>query len=298
MVNLFRNANKVKDISHLVSAAYRSLKQFPPNLKKIFAILILLNLLIYSVAALAVKPLVFDEAGLLTDEQVLELDNEANTLSDKYAMDIVITTTNDADGKSSREYADDYFDYGGFGQGVDFDGILFLLDMDNREAYISTSGSGIRYLTDERIERVLDRVFDSGLSDGDYFGAISAFIDATQSYLELGIPSNQYNQSEESKENKLSIFDILLALVGGTTTGGIFYGITKSRYKLRNPGNPFSYKNNSIVNIANTKDELVDTFVTHRVIPKPSNTKSSSSGRSSTHTSSSGRSHGGGGRRF
>ena len=298
MVNLFRNANEVKDIPHLVSAVCRNCKQFPRNLKKIFAILIFLNLLIYSVAVLAAKPLVFDEAGLLTDEQVLELDDEANRLSDKYAMDIVITTTNDADGKSSMEYADEYFDYGGFGQGVDFDGILFLLDMDNREAYISTSGSGIRYLTDERIERVLDRVFDSGLSNGDYFGAISGFIDATQNYLELGIPSNQYNQPEESKDNKLTIFDMLIGLVGATTTGGIFYCITKSRYKLRNPGNPFSYRNNSIVNIVNTNDELVDTFVTHRIIPKPSNTNSSSSGRSSTHTSSSGRSHGGGGRKF
>ena len=85
------------------------------NHRKIFAILIFFNLLIYSVAVLATKPLVFDEARLLTNEQVLELDKEANILSDKYAMDIVITTTNDAEGKSSMEYADDYFDYGGFG---------------------------------------------------------------------------------------------------------------------------------------------------------------------------------------
>ena len=29
--------------------------------------------------------------------------------------------------------------------------------MDNRETYISTTGQGIRYLTDVRIEAVLDR---------------------------------------------------------------------------------------------------------------------------------------------
>ena len=213
-------------------------------------------------------------------------------------MDIVITTTNDAQGKSSREYADDYFDYNGFGVGSDFDGILFLIDMDNREAYISTSGIGIRYLTDERIERILDSVFDSGLSDGDFYGASMVFLNVTRNFLEQGIPSNQHTV-EEKAPNRVTLFDVILGLIGGTGAGGAFYTTTKSRYKLRNPGNPFSYKNNSFVNIANTDDKIIDKVVTHRIIPRPTNTnRPSGGGRSTTHRSSSGRSHGGGGRKF
>ncbi len=246
----------------------------------------------------AYKELVFDEVGLFTEEEWVSLESEVNRLASDYNMDIVITTTNDTKGKSSREYADDYFDYGGFGQGQDRDGILFLIDMDNREAYISSSGLGIRYLTDQRIEGVLDEVFDSGLGDGDYYGASQGFLRKTRQYLEAGIPSNQYS-ADEKEPNRVTLFDMLIGLVGGTATGGIFYGSTKSAYKLKNPGNPFSYRNNSIVNIGPGEDRLIDSAVTHRIIPRPpKGGGSSGGGRSTTHRSSSGRTHGGGGRKF
>ena len=269
------------------------------NYRRLFTMMLVICILaINSVVVFAYKNLVFDEAGLLTEDQIISLENEANDLEQLYSMDIVITTTNDTQGKSSREYADDYFDYNGFGVGPDYDGILFLLDMDNREAYISTSGIGIKYLTDERKERVLDVVFDSGLADGDFYGACWGFLNGTRSYLEKGIPSDQHTVEEE-EPNGLTLFDAIIGLIGGIATGGFFYGTTKSRYKLRNPGNPFSYRNNSIVNIAASEDKLVDSFVTHRIIPKPKPPSGrSSGGRSTVHRSSSGRSHGGGGRKF
>ena len=69
--------------------------------------------------------------------------------------------------------------------------------MDNREAYISTSGIAIRYLTDLRLDKILDRVFDEGLLDGDYYGAAMGFLKGTRTYLEAGIPSDQYNEPEK-----------------------------------------------------------------------------------------------------
>lgn len=244
------------------------------------------------------KNLVFDEANLLTNSEILLLEEEANRISDKYNMDIVIVTTNDAQGKSSRDFADDYFDYGGFGRGSEYDGILFLLDMDNREAYISTTGIGIRYLTDQRIESVLDSVFDGGLSSGNYYGAILGFLDRTEFFLEQGIPSGQYNQPEP-EPNTLTFEEVIFSLIGGIIAGGLFYIINKSRYKMGRRHNPYSYRANSIVNFTARDDKLINTFVTHRVIPKNNNISGgSSSGRSTTHRSSSGRSHGGGGRKF
>ena len=274
------------------------IKRFNKTLLSITLLLLLIfsNTLIVN----AYKELVFDEAGLFSSDERVSLENEANALSEEYNMDIVITTTNDAGGKSSREYADDYYDYNGFGQGADRDGILFLIDMDNREAYISTFGIGIRYLTDQRIEGVLDEVFDSGLADGDYYGAGMGFLTKTRSYLQAGIPSNQYS-ADEKEPNRLTLFDVLIGLIGGTATGGMFYGTTRSSYKFRNPGNPFSYKNNSIINVAQNEDKLIDSFVTHRIIPRPptgGGGLGGGGGRSTTHRSSSGRTHGGGGRKF
>jgi uncharacterized protein len=262
-------------------------------------ILFILILITSSINVWAAEQLVYDEASLLTKSEIEEIEAEASALSESHNMDIVIVTTEDAQGKSSRAYADDFFDYGGFGVGPDYDGILFLIDMDNREAYISTSGKGIKYLTDERIERVLDEVFDSGLSDGDYYGAVRGFLSGTQRYLEAGIPDNQYIYEERVKS--ISSIDVIIALGGGIIAGALFYISVKARYAMRNPGNSFSYKTNSIVNMANTEDRLIDTFVTHRIIPKPTNNNrpgGGGGGRSTVHRSSSGRSHGGGGRKF
>ena len=61
-------------------------------------------------------------------------------------------TTEDAEGKTSEEYADDYYDYNGYAE----DGALYLIDLDNGSVWISTAGKMIRYLTDERIDAVID----------------------------------------------------------------------------------------------------------------------------------------------
>ena len=266
------------------------------------ALILILSLVVFVLNPIvsAEKKLVFDDAMLFTEDEIVKLEEEANNLSNDYNMDIVIVTTDDADGKTPREYADDYFDYGDFGVGDNNDGILFLIDMDNSEAYISTSGIGIRYLTDMRIEKILDIVFDDGLLDGDYYGATMGFISGTKTYLEAGIPSNQYNEPEDIKlENKLTVTDVIISIIGGIIVSSIFYFATKSSYKTPRTANPFSYRNNSFVNLTSQEDRLVDTFITHRIIPKPTNNNSSSStGRSTTHTSSRGRSHGGGGRKF
>ena len=124
------------------------------------------------------------------------------------------------------------------------------------------------------------------------------FLSGAEYFLKEGIPGNQYNYQEKVKS--ISIFDVAIALGGGTIAGALFYISVKSRYSMKNPGHSFSYKTNSIVNVANTEDRLVDSFVTHRIIPKPTNTNSSGGGggRSTVHHSSGGKSHGGGGRKF
>ncbi|MDR7855984.1 TPM domain-containing protein [Tissierella sp.] len=269
------------------------------SIKGMFFILIIL-ILFSSITVFADKSFVFDDAMLFNEEGIIGLEEKANLLSTSYNMDIIIVTTNDAMGKTSMEYADDFFDYNGFGVGDNFDGILFLIDMDNGEAYISTSGIGIKYLTDERIERVLDDVFDSGLVEGDYYGATLGFLKGTEEYLKAGIPSDQHNYPEEPKEkNRLTFFDLIISLLGGLGSFGIFFISIKSKYKMKKPVKPLNFRNNSIVSFTENEDKLIDSFVTTRVIPKPqNNSSSSSSGRSTTHKSSSGRSHGGGGRKF
>ena len=95
---------------------------------------------------------VYDMADLFTDEEEKQLSEQAQVLSDTMKMEAVIVTTEE-NSDSAQVFADGFYMEGGFGTGSDHSGILFLIDMDNRELYISTNGQMIRYMTDSRIDR-------------------------------------------------------------------------------------------------------------------------------------------------
>ena len=126
---------------------------------------------------------VFDDAQLFTAAQKQALEEDVAALKAQMCMDVVIVTTADAQGKHARAYADDYYDDNGFGVGEGHDGVLFLVDMDNREAYISTCGNMIDVLTDGRIDDILDSIAPR-LQDQNYAGAAQIFLSQTQAYFE------------------------------------------------------------------------------------------------------------------
>lgn len=76
--------------------------------------------------------------------------------------------------------------------------------MDNRELYISTTGQMIRYMTDSRIEDVLDDVYGYA-SDADYYGAASAFLADTETCYANGISKDQYNYDTETGKTAVTI---------------------------------------------------------------------------------------------
>lgn len=133
---------------------------------------------------------VFDQAGLFTTAKITSFEHTIDYIQSNYSIDVAIVTTNDAQGKSSMAYADNFYDDHGIGYGNAKDGVLLLIDMDNREAYISTSGIMIKYLTDSRINTMLDHLMPS-LGGQDYSHAAECFLYDTKVYLNEGIPENQ-----------------------------------------------------------------------------------------------------------
>ena len=87
---------------------------------------------------LAAEDRVFDDAKLFSTDEITQLNDKIAALISELNQDFVIVTTNDAQGATAQEYADDYYDEHGFGIGANKTGVLFLIDMDNREVYIST----------------------------------------------------------------------------------------------------------------------------------------------------------------
>lgn len=268
-------------------------KRFPLALLGILFLVMALS----SVIVFGGETKVFDDANLFSPQEKNEIEAEATKLSLNHQMDIIVVTTRDANGKTSREYADDFYAEHNLGVGNNQSGILFLIDLDNGEVYISTSGEGIRYLTDQRIKNTVKAVLDSGLGEGAYFAGTKSFLRETNKYLESGIPAGQQSQDESVKaKNSLTPGEGIISLLSGIFLSAGFFFRTKSKYKMENPAKPQTFKENSLINLKVEQDNLLETSTVHQMISKP--VQKDSADQSTTHTSASNKTHGGGGAKF
>ena len=192
--------------------------------KKTGYLLLTLLLLLVPVSAWADGTAVDDQAGLFSQEEEQELTDRIEELTADWNMDFVVVTTEDAEGKTSEEYADDYYDYNGYAD----DGALYMIDLDNGSVWISTAGKMIRYLTDARIDAEIDAGYDN-LKAKNYAGGILEMLNETESYLEDGIPSDQYNYDTEtgkiSRYRSITVYEAIGAAVIALLCGVVAWGL-------------------------------------------------------------------------
>lgn len=240
---------------------------------------------------------VYDYANLLEDSEEKTLSTMANEISERLQLDTVIVTIRDSEGKSSMEYADDFFDYNGFGYGNDYTGILLLVNMQEREVWISTTGKAIRYFNDNDIDKTIDVIYGD-LKNGEYFNSAYKFLKTVDSHV------NEYINWEKVKDLPLHLrysrIQILaVCLIIGLTVSAIVLGVMLGLHRLSfSPApNASVYLTDKEVSLFRSEDRFMSTHTSRRS-RNSSSSGGGSRGGGSTHTSSSGRSHGGGGRKF
>ena len=88
--------------------------------------------------------LLVDDAALLTAGEASELTAALEEISTRQELEVaLITVPSLPDGYTAQSYADNIYDYYGYGWGDDDDGILLLLSMGEREWAVTTYGYGI-----------------------------------------------------------------------------------------------------------------------------------------------------------
>ena len=251
---------------------------------------------------------VYDFANLLTDEEEKKLFNEITEYIQTYNMDMVIVTIDKNNKSSAMDYADDFYDYNNFGKGSTHDGVLFLIDMDTRNMWISTTGEAIRIYSDARIDSILDSTYNY-IKIPNYYKCASAFVSRASSYAKLGVPSSNkntyinengeyiYNSNDEFGMTTGYIFcSIFVSLLASF----IFIAIASYKHKtIKKATQAKQYLVNGSFNLTEKQDRFVSSNTTkHYNPPSSSGGSHYSGGGSSTHSSSSGGCHGGGGRSF
>lgn len=149
-------------------------------------------------------PRLVDDAGLLSDSERNELLEQLDKTSEEYNCDVAIVTVNSLEGKTAAEYADDFYDYNGYGMGSGDDGILFLISMGERDWAITTYGYAITVFTDAEQEYITDQIMPD-LSSGNYKEAFSDFAFYSEDLLqqaESDEPDNSENPWQQSESDK------------------------------------------------------------------------------------------------
>ena len=225
-----------------------------------------------------------DYADLLTDyeEEYLRdfLDQKSNYLN----FDIVIVTTNSVGGKSSQAYADDFYDYNGYGMGANYDGVLLLVNMEYREWYISTTGYGMEAISNSEVDEIGEEVAYY-LSYGEYAEGFQVFGDLVQREVERAHDSETIEFGE-------ALGRLAIAVVIGMVLAFIPVSIMKKQLNnVEAKEEASDYVRKDKIAITEQRDLYLYRNISRRKRPQ-----NNSNGGS--HIGSSGRSHGGGGGRF
>lgn len=248
-----------------------------------------------------------DEASLLMEEERDWLKSEALALSEKSGWNVILSTCDDANGESAQYVCEDTFNTCTTGD----DGVSCLIDMDNREIYIATAGEAQLYLTDDRIDDILDEAYEA-VADGDYSECLYIMVYRISEYYDSGIPQDVEIYDEDTKEvfaydettgelvkkSRFSLSDALIALGAAVLAFGIMFGVIVGKYKLKWGTYSYDFRENGDLNLRNREDRFVNQVVTRRHIPKNDGNSGGSGSRSSVHSGAGGRSFGGGGRKF
>jgi uncharacterized protein len=229
-------------------------------------------------------PLLVDDAGLLNRDEYNSLLAILNEISERNSCEVAVVTVNSLDGKSIQSFADDFYDYNGYGWGTNDDGIMLVISIQDRDWYITTYGFGIKAVTDYDIEVVAEKITGK-LSVGRYYDAFVTFAEYCDECI------NYARNSAREDFYSLIIISIAIGFIIALITVSVMKAQLKS---VRKNESASLYTVPGSMRITDSRDIYL--YRTVKRIAKPK--EGSGRGGSSTHTSSSGRTHGGGGGKF
>lgn len=203
------------------------------------------------------KQRIFDEAELLTDNEVQQLEQLTYEHSKKHEIDFIIVTTPKA-GKDIKKFVQDYYDDNAPGYDKPHgNAVIFAIDMDDavREFYLAGFYKGKKYIDDTRINHIISKITPY-LKDGNYYTAFATLIETGSEYAEYvpGIdPEGFYMQTW---------FHLLAAIV---IAGGIVF------FMAYNSGGKVTVNERTYTGdfrVIHRKDRFITKSVTRRRKPK------------------------------
>ena len=240
-------------------------------------------IVVLSLTALAAPSRLVDDADLLTEVEEEVILARLDAIADTYQTDVAVVTVASTDGQTPMAYADDYYDYNGYGLGENRDGMLLLISMEERDWWITTHGSCETMFSTDRLDAIVEAMFDD-LSMGNYVAAFDTFAYECEYTI-----NGEINGYPFSFFSKLTV-SLVIGFVAALIATGVMRGKLKS---VRAQSQAKEY-----VKAGSLKVTQANEFFLYRTVDRVKKATESSSSSSGSHRSSSGRSHGGTGGKF
>lgn len=141
---------------------------------------------------------VVDDADLLSDREEEKLEKKIQKIIDEFEFDCVIVTVDnyrDSGCRSIAEFSDDFFDYGGYGVGIENDGIVLAVSMSQREYFFSTCGYGQIAIDDDYGSYWIEDDVIDYLKDDDYYKCFSQYVDDVYDFVKEAKENKPYSKS-------------------------------------------------------------------------------------------------------
>ena len=204
------------------------------------------------------------------------LKQEAQQLANQTKAGVFVVTTDSSTSASqmAKTYLADKV-------GAKNNGVVLVINMNLRKVYIWATGNLKYYLPSSRIEKTLD-IVQPELSSDNYYQAVSGFFDQVSKYYQAGIPTTRkYTVNSQTGaitfHRSFQPLSILIAVVISLIAASGFVWTIYRRYQMKDAHAVwrYDYGRNGNLQLHQREDILVNTFITTRIIPRPSSDNNS-----------------------
>lgn len=217
---------------------------------------------------------VFDFADLLSFEQWMKLDQQAEEITKRYGVGVYIATVDNyedyGEGKVYAVATQLYNDpENGFGVGDEHEGIILLLSMYDRDYALFVHGEKAEYAFNGHGQKLLEKTFLDNFGDDDWMGGFTDYLNTCDEYLSKADAGEPVRQSRAVYILGSVLASLVIAFVICSALKGqmksVRQSVEASQYVVGN------------VNLTEKYDQYTHTTETRRVIEK-NNSHSESGG--------------------
>ncbi len=226
--------------------------------------LTVLMISIMGISSFASEMHFYDEAGLLSAEELIDLDTKAAEISQKHGYGVyMIAVNNYHDYSTSDVYttATEMYHGLGLGEGEDREGILLLLSMYDRSYATFFYGENVEYAFNEYGQIQMEDQFLDDFSNNDWYYGFDDYISVCDEYLTLAAAGTPVRESHGHL--------YLIAIVGSIVVAFAVTSALKASMKSVHKGSiANAYVTEEGLNLTERRDHFLYKTQTRRKIEK------------------------------